>query len=100
MPVASWYGRKVLSETLVEERENTAAALFGVEVEEPDRLAPAELHSRLGGDSPPIILDVRSRSSYESDGVRIAGDVRVRPDLVMQWAADHPPDRPVVAYCT
>jgi len=97
MPIASWYGRKVLRETLVEERENTAAALFGVEVDEPDRLDPAEVHSRLGGEVPPLILDVRSRSSYESDGVRIPGDI---PDQVLVWAAEHPPDRPVVAYCT
>ena len=59
--------------------ENTAAALFGVEADEPDRLDPAGLHSRLGGEVPPLILDVRSRSSYESDGVRIPGDVCVRP---------------------
>ena len=99
-PITAWYERKVASGTLQEERENTAAALFGIEVAEPDRITPAELTERLKSDDPPLVLDVRSRSSYESDGVRIPGGVRVRPDEVLRWAAANPLDRLVVAYCT
>ena len=100
LPVTAWYGRKVANETLEEERENTAAALFGIEVAESDRMTPAELHQHLAEVDPPIILDVRSRSSYEADGVRIPGGVRVPPDQVLPWASEQRPDRLVVAYCT
>ena len=99
--VTSAYGRRVSRETLREERENTAAALFGVEGDAPERMTAVELHERLQPDDPTVILiDVRSRSSYESDGVRIPGDVRVRPDETLRWAAAAAPDRLVVAYCT
>ena len=47
-----------------------------------------------------IVLDVRSRSSYEHDGAQIPGSVRVLPDQVLQWASGNSVDRLVVAYCT
>lgn len=100
LPATAWYARKVVADTLVEERENTAAALFGVHVDAPDRITPAELTEQLAAENPPIILDVRSRSTYEKDGVRIPGSVRVRPDEVIKWAGENPLDKLVVAYCT
>ena len=51
-------------------------------------------------DRPPLILDVRSRSSYEKDPVGIPGDVRVPPDEVESWAAKRVRDQSIVAYCT
>ncbi len=100
LPAASWYGRKVASDTLIEEREATAAALFNIHVDAPDRVTPAVLHEALQGHNPPIVLDVRSRSTYDKDGVRIPGGVRVRPDEVIRWASENPLDKQVVAYCT
>jgi hypothetical protein len=41
-----------------------------------------------------------SRSEYDRDGVRIPGSVRVLPDQVAEWAADHLRDQPYVLYCT
>jgi NhaP-type Na+/H+ and K+/H+ antiporter len=83
--VTAAYGRRVSHETLQEERENTAAALFGVESDAPERMTAAELHERLQPEHPPVILiDVRSRSSYESGGVHIPGDVRVHPDETLR----------------
>ena len=100
-PFSAWYGRKATEETLVEEREGTAAGLFSDdESEEVQRISPEGLSGLLEGPNPPIILDVRSRSSYERDNARIPGDVRVLPDQVTEWAANHPSDRPIVAYCT
>ncbi len=99
-PVAGWYGRKVAREVLAEEREDTAAALFRVEEGEADRITPAELAKLLASDEPPVILDVRARSTYESDGVRIPGGVRVRPDEALEWLSESAEDRRVVAYCT
>jgi rhodanese-related sulfurtransferase len=46
------------------------------------------------------VLDVRSRSEYDRDGVRIPGSVRVLPDQVAEWAADRLRDQPFVLYCT
>ena len=100
-PFSAWYGRKASEETLVEEREGTAAGLFSDdESEEVQRISPEELSHLLEGPNPPIILDVRSRSSYERDNARIPGDVRVLPDQVTEWAATHPSDKSIVAYCT
>jgi NhaP-type Na+/H+ or K+/H+ antiporter len=98
--VSGWYGRKVAAETLEEERENTAAAIFGIEDDAPECMSVAELEHLLVSDALPILLDARLRSSYESDGVRIPGGVRVRSDEVLRWAADRAPDQLVVAYCT
>ncbi len=99
-PVSAWYGRKVASQVLVEEREDTAAALLGVHEQEARRITPAELSERLESGEPPVVLDVRTRSKYEADGVRMAGSIRLHPDEVLTWAADNAQGRSVVAYCT
>ena len=99
-PVSAWYGRKVASQVLVEEREDTAAALLGVHEQAARRITPAELNERLDSDDPPVVLDVRTRSKYEADGVRMAGSIRLHPDEVLTWAADNAGGRSVVAYCT
>ena len=64
------------------------------------RVTPAELTQRLAGPNPPVVLDVRSRSEYARDGVRIPGSIRVLPDQVTEWAADRLRDQPYVLYCT
>jgi NhaP-type Na+/H+ or K+/H+ antiporter len=99
-PFASWYARKASRETLAEERAGTAAELFTQRPDDVPRVTPAELAERLAGPDPPLILDVRSRSEYDRDGVRIPGSVRVLPDQVAEWAADRLRDQPFVLYCT
>ena len=99
-PVSAWYERKAASTTLVEEREGTADALFSRDDGEVPRITPAELHSLQSGSNPPIILDVRSRSSYERDGAQIPGSIRVLPDQILDWAASDRPGGLVVTYCT
>ena len=102
-PLTALYARRVSAETLAEERVSTAADLLrGEEVEKDGSLlieAP-ELVKRLSGLDPPLVLDVRSRSSFEKDPEGIPGGVRVPPDEVESWAAKHKPGRPIVAYCT
>ena len=100
IPSTAWYGRKALQETLVEERESTAAGLFGHKETEVAYVTPSELERMLADPSPPVVLDVRSRSSYEGERWRIPGGVRVPPDQTVDWAADQPTERPVVAYCS
>ena len=97
--LSAWYGRRAAHETLSEERESTPAGLF-VHGEETPRIQPGQLAEVLAGPEAPIVLDVRSRSSYQHDGARIPGDVRVLPDEVRVWAVANPTERLVVAYCT
>ena len=101
-PLAAWYGRQMAKETMAEERESTVAGLFQSGQGDLDvpRLTPEELAERLAGPDPPIVLDVRSRSSYERDPVRLPGSLRVLPDRVIEWAAGRPRDQLVVTYCT
>jgi sodium/hydrogen antiporter len=99
-PFSSWYARKASQETLVEERAGTAAELFTQTADDIPRITPTQLFDRLKGPNPPLILDVRSRSEYERDGVRIPGSIRVLPDQVTEWAADRLRDQPYVLYCT
>ena len=54
-------------------------ALFSRDDGEMPRITPTELHSLQSGSSPPTILDVRSRSSYE---IQLPGSIRVLPGLM------------------
>lgn len=100
-PLTAWYAGKLASSTLAEERASSVSGLMrkfdGGEV---PKVTPGELARRLADDRPPIILDVRSRSSYEKDPQGIPGGVRVLPDEVRDWAATRKRGEAVVAYCT
>ncbi len=99
-PITTWYARRIEQSVHDEERETDAAGIFGGHEEEIPRMTVSDLHERLGSSDPPIILDVRSRMSYEHDNGRLPDDVRVPADQVALWARDRKPDRAVVAYCT
>lgn len=99
-PLAARYSRAVARETLPEEREGTAAGLFAQNPPEPQRITAEELADRLNSDTPPIVLDVRSRSTYDRDAGQIPGSIRVLPDAVPEWANGQPKDRDIVTYCT
>jgi sodium/hydrogen antiporter len=99
-PFSSWYARKISQQTLAEERAATAAELFTHSPDDIPRVTPAQLVDRLAGPNPPVVLDVRSRSEYQRDRVRLPGDLRVLPDQVTEWAADRLRDQPYVLYCT
>ena len=100
IPSSAWYERRVLADTHAEERESTAAGLFGGDSEEAAFVTPSELDQMLRGPSPPIVLDVRSRSSFEREDYGIPGSERVPPDRVSEWGVDRNRERPVVAYCS
>ncbi len=99
-PITSWYGRRLARETLAEERESSAEGLFSHTGMETRRIGVDELHKLLEEPDPPIVLDVRSRSTYERDGSQIPGSIRVLPDHVEEWAADQEFSRPIITYCT
>jgi NhaP-type Na+/H+ or K+/H+ antiporter len=99
-PLSAWYGARVAAATLPEERESSVAGLLGEGADGVPRISADELAERLAGPSPPVVLDVRSRSAYSEDGARIPGSVHVFPDRVPEWASEQARDRAVVAYCT
>ncbi len=97
-PLSQWYAARAEALTLPEERETTAYGLFGEGKEDALRISVEELEDRLRSPDPPLVLDVRSRSTYRGD--RIPGSVHVHPDGLVEWAVGLPRKRPVVAYCT
>jgi NhaP-type Na+/H+ or K+/H+ antiporter len=100
-PLSAWYARRVAQpDTLAEEREGSAAGLFGAEDGGIPRISAADLANLLRSDAPPIVLDVRTRGQAERDGGRIPGDVRVLPDQIEDWIQTADRARFVVAYCT
>jgi NhaP-type Na+/H+ or K+/H+ antiporter len=104
-PLTAWYARRVASSTLAEERVSTARDLLRADApsgaDEVPVIEAGELLERLSGPSPPLVLDVRSRSSYEKDPAGgIPGGIRVPPDEVESWAARRKRDQSIVAYCT
>ena len=99
-PLASRYAARVKRETLAEERESSAAGLLGAHDGKVVRISARELADRLRGTDPPIVLDVRSRSSRAANPDEIPGSVHVLPDHLEEWAAKQSPDRSVVAWCT
>ena len=99
-PLAAQYSRLVARKTLPEEREATAEGLFLNNPANIPRITPAELAERLASPSPPVVLDVRSRSTYDRAPGQIPGAVRVLPDQVAVWAEEQPKDREVITYCT
>ena len=99
-PVGTWYGRIASEETLTEERESTIAGLFGGHEGHVTMLTPDELAGRLTRPNPPVVLDVRTRASYNHDGTRIPGSIRVLPDAAIEWAEDRMPGQELLTYCS
>ena len=99
-PVTGWYARKVATETLAEEREETAAGLFVLQVDDVPRISVEELHELKQEPEVPFVLDVRSRSQYVRDAGSIPGSVRVMLDDIADWAADQREKKLAVLYCT
>jgi NhaP-type Na+/H+ or K+/H+ antiporter len=102
-PLTAWYAKCVAEQTLDEERVSTASEMLrsgAIKVDEVPMIDGPELVERLASPDPPVVLDVRSRSSFEKDPEGIPGDVRIPPDQVESWAAKRKHDRAIVAYCT
>ena len=78
--------------------------MFGGHEGDVPMVTPQELSARLSQSDPPLMLDVRSRASYNHDGTRIPGSVRVLPDQIQDWVAtataEGLADEEYVAYCS
>ncbi len=99
-PFAILYNRSIMKHTLPEEREASAAGLFRHNPAEVPRITIQELANMLGSEHPPIVLDVRSRSTYDLDSGKIPSSIRVLPDGVREWAANQDRERNIITYCT
>ena len=99
VPFTAWYGKRAAEGTLDEERESTAADLFAHAETEAPRITPQELMELISGPEPPLILDVRTRSTYEHSGLHIPGDVRMMPDQVVEWESECAGGGLAVVYC-
>lgn len=99
-PLGAWYERAVAKKTTAEEREGTAAGLFQHEPRQVPRITPQELADRLAGLEPPLLLDVRTRSTYAHDQAQIPRSIRVPPGRIVEWAQKQSRDRAIVTYCT
>jgi NhaP-type Na+/H+ or K+/H+ antiporter len=98
--ISKWYGHRASMETLEEDLESTAAGLFGHNEVDVQVIKPKELYDKMQEIPPPLILDVRTRSSYEREGYQIPRSVRVLPDQVFEWVKDLPAHRLITTYCT
>ena len=62
-------------------------------------VSSAELYSRLGTASAPVLLDVRRDDAFGKDDRQIVGAFHRPPNDVARWSEDIPAGRPIVAYC-
>jgi hypothetical protein len=67
--------------------------------EDAPRISKEEVKALLGGPDI-IILDARTRSSWDTSDKKIKGAIRVDPDDVASWAGSIPKDKKVIVYCS
>lgn len=68
--------------------------------EDLEMITPMELMAKLDNGEAIVILDVRSRGSYNSSDLRIKGDMRIPPDELVERARELPMGASIVTYCT
>ena len=77
------------------------AITFMAEAAGPGSIEPKALGDRIAwADQALVVLDVRTRSQFDTATGQIPGSVRVLPDQIASWANAQDRERSVVAYCT
>jgi rhodanese-related sulfurtransferase len=66
------------------------------------RILPAQVIGAIENGDTPLLLDVRTRSDYETSPLRLPGAVRIEPEAVdaPDFTLTAEPDQMIVAYCT
>ena len=64
-----------------------------------ESITASELKSALAGGTPPLVIDVRRNSAYQSATETIAGALRRDPEQLAAWAPELPKASKVVVYC-
>lgn len=62
-------------------------------------ISPAELRQLLSIRKNVLLLDVRRRGEYDTDGQKIPGAAWLDPERLAQWSTALPLDRQIVVYC-
>ncbi|MHB8623043.1 MAG: thiosulfate sulfurtransferase GlpE [Sulfuricaulis sp.] len=62
-------------------------------------ISPNDLKQLLAGHKKVLLLDVRRRNDYETDGQKIPGAAWLDPERIAQWSTALPLDRDIVIYC-
>ncbi len=62
-------------------------------------ISPSELKQLLANRKTVLLLDVRPRSDYDTDGQKIPGAAWLNPERLAQWSTALPLDRDIVIYC-
>jgi rhodanese-related sulfurtransferase len=62
------------------------------------RISKDELKAKLGS-AGLVLIDVRTKSDWEKSGEKIAGAVRMDPEMADAWASTLPKDKEIVLYC-
>ena len=62
-------------------------------------ISPDELRRLLATRKNVLLLDVRRRTDYDTDGQKIPGAAWLDPDRLAQWSTALPLDRQIVVYC-
>ncbi len=62
-------------------------------------ISPVELRQLLSIRKNVLLLDVRRRGEYDTDGQKIPGAAWLDPERLAQWSTALPLDRQIVVYC-
>jgi rhodanese-related sulfurtransferase len=62
-------------------------------------ISPHELKTLLANRKNVLLLDVRRRVEYDTDGQKIPGAAWLDPERLTQWSTALPLDRQIVVYC-
>jgi rhodanese-related sulfurtransferase len=62
-------------------------------------ISPDELRALLSAKKNVLLLDVRRRADYDTDGQKIPGAAWLDPERLAQWSTALPLDRQIVVYC-
>jgi len=62
-------------------------------------ISPDELSRLLADRKTVLLLDVRRRVEYDTDGRKIPGAAWLDPERLAQWSTALPLDRRIVVYC-
>lgn len=77
-----------------------ASQAFAFSPEGVPRVTVEELKSRMEAGAATVVLDVRSKGSYDISPVKIKGAVRIAPNELEARLNELPRDKEIVAYCT
>ena len=62
-------------------------------------ITPSELKTLLARDPDVVLLDIRRKSDYDTDTLKVPGAAWRNPDQIAEWSAKLPRDKDTILYC-